>query len=417
MEHEYVQKLRSMSQNDLKILVETILNYKFEKIKGERKIDKIEHIIALFKDNKKFQDFFELLSKLDDVSINKACRYLNEIYGVPADELRGIKKKGDLLFALYKHNLINEIDSLSFVSGIDKFRDRWRFTLNVKPKKEIKTSLSLIEFCREWNRNNLDLLFAELVPTKEDFLLIRILKEVGRRAPKQFKFRTEGRLPKEISSEEFRTEVIEHYPISFNHIYVRKVADTDLFELIFNFDPQKEEKMVENLLSSIFGLEVKLDQLVYSKPDVVKTIEDVSKQLFSEVKKKGFDKIRSEFNKMKSAAIEKVENLDLPSDKKEKLKEIIGHTHPLPPKIVNDVERGIITLEQIVDPEIFLKQPEGKQILDMASRIADDVEEEKKTYLYVINRKPFLILPDGMIKASRRLGELDMQALKLIFGC
>ena len=404
-----------MSLDDIKDFVNVVLSYEFEKIEGEKKEEKINYIISSFQNNEKFREFFELLSRLDGVNINKACKYLNETFNLPVDELRKIKRKTTLLLTLYKHNLIDEIDSIVFATSIEKFRTKWRFTLSVTPKRDLKDiNTSLIEFCKNWNKSNVDLVFAEPVSTKDILLMIRILKETGRKTPKQFKFRREGRLPQEITREEFRVETVEHYPLSFKHVYIRKI-DEDTFELIFNFNPQEEKRLVEELLSAVFGLDIKIDQLIYSKPKVVEVMEKTSKSLFAEIKNKGLDEAKKEIEKMRRVAIEKAEQLNLPVKKKEKLKEIINTIHPLPPKITNALEKGIISLEQIVDPEVFPRHPVGRQILEGAYKLAEEIEDERKMYPYFVNRKPIVILPNGMIKAQR-IGELDMLALKLFFG-
>ena len=418
MSEECAKEIKYWSKNDLKNLVKIVLKGNIEEIEARTRPEIINNIMTLYENDDKLKNFFELLTKLDKISINKARNCLTESFRIPVDETRKIKKRSTLILTLYTHDLIKKIEYIRFISNIDRYKHEWGYNLNLKQRKNLSEtiSLSLEEFYKEWNQNNTDPVFADLVPTKEDLFLIRIAKEIGRRIQNQFIFRSRNKnLDEWLTPAEFKTTRLENYPISYKNIYIQEEKN-NLFKLIFNFNIKKERKMVEHLLLKIFGLEIKLEQLEFSKSDIFKTIENNTKELFNNFKSKEFDNINDEFNKMKKISIAKLEELDTSTEKKMKLREIIKKTYLLPPKIFGVTEKGIIKIDLDVEPEDFLKDPKGKQISKAFYEIAGEVGEDRKTYIYSINGKRIELHPEKMNKTFKKLGELEQLALKLILG-
>lgn len=412
----YLKVLNGMSLADLKNFVEVVLDYDFNDVEGRRKSDKVSFIINKFKDTPKFKEFFDLLGTLEKVHVHKACRYLNEAYNLPADELRDIKRKTTLLILLYKYNLIDKIEEIRFVSGIDEYREKWRYILTITPKSNLFVNVkeNLTAFYKKWNQKRINYLFAEVVSVTNDSLMIRVFKESDRKIARQFKFRLSNNKPQEMTPEEFSIKTTEYYPVSSKHINIKKINE-NTFEIVFNFDPHKDVELVEKLFSAIFGNKIEIDQLIYSTPKFVEKIVDTSEELLNESKNESYDVFKQKIETMREEAIKKVNKLDIPPKKKEKVKVAIESINVLPPIITNADEKGIIDLKHLVNPEVFPKDPRGRRILEEAYKIAAEVEKDKKMYPLFINRKLIVVLPSGTVK-SRRLSETDKYALKLFFG-
>lgn len=417
LEAFYFQELNKLNRDDLIALSKNLLGYELETERKKRKSEMVTEILEWARRKNKLETiekFFEVLSKLDGISIERAKKYLAEVWRVPPERLEEIKRKGTLAMLLYELNILDDIDGLVFAASIDKSRMKYEYSLTVSSQRDLRDSksvkASLSEFCELWNTRYPNALWAELVTHHEGTLMIKIVREYGKRVVKQFKARNEGRRP-DKDKEDFRLTTLEFYPVSYLHIYLRPISGG--FNIVFNFDPEKEQELVENLLSCVLGVDVKFDRLVRYIPEDIQRAENKTKELVVRCKGES-NKIMREFNKVKENALKRVEKLDLPESKKNKLKEIIKRTQIIPPEIVDDPSYGVIEVIQLVDPEIFTKYPAGKRMLEAAFELAE-VSSGKKAYCFLLGNKPIVIV-DGVIKARKRLGELDLEAIRIIFG-
>ncbi len=418
MNEETIKKIQYWYINELKDLIENVLKGDAEIIEGKKRYEIVDEILEKFGNEDSFKKFLLNFESLKDVSINKAVNCLIEHFKIPIDEARRIERRSALILIIYKYNLVKKLDFIRFISSFEQYKNEAGYLLKIEPMKDIDKTIvtSLIEFYKDWNNNNKDFIFAELIPTEENFFPVRITKEIGRRYQREFLFRAEKKPPHEsLDPEEFKTEGLENFPVSYRNISIKKINE-DLFELIFDFKLNREKHLVERILYFIFGLNIDLDQLEYTKSDIIKLVQNSTKNMFDQFKTESFSNVKEKFKEMQNQALKKINKLDESSDNKKVLKNIIRKTYILPPKIFDVVEKGIIKLDLDIDPEDFAKDPKGKRIIEDFYKLSSEIEEDKKVYIYLLNGKKIELHPKKVNLIFKNLVELEQKALKLIFG-
>lgn len=418
LDENSIKKIKYWYINELKDLIEIVLKGEAEVIEGKRRYEIVENIIEEYGDKDFFKEFIKNFDSLKNISINKAVNCLIEHFYIPISEARSIERRSVLILMIYKHGLVEKLNFIRFISSFEQYRNETGYFLRIKPPKDINDNLekSITEFYQEWNENNKDFIFAEIIPTDEDFIPLRITKEIGRRFQREFTFRLRKKPPySSLDPNEFKTESLENFPVSYRNISIKKVSE-DLYELIFNFKINREKRLIESCLTHIFGLNIEISQLEYAKSDILKNVEEITKNLFEEFKSESFNKVRERFNEIQNQAIKKINRLGESTEKKDKLRNIVRNTILLPPKIFDVVEKGIIKIDLDIEPEDFTKDPRGKRIIEDLYKLSNDITEDKKIYIYSVNGKRIELNQKNIYNEFANLNELEQKALKLIFG-
>jgi len=416
----YSQTLSKLNKSDIITFSKHLLGYEIEEANKKKKREIITEVldIAYRKKLKIIDELQEVLSKLDGISIERAKKYLTRVWRVKPEKLENVKNKGSLALLLFELNLIDDLEGLVFVTMIDKSRLKYQYSLNISErgvltsKEKIKKALE--EFTRFWNNQFIDALFAELTSFQENPLtvMISISKESGRKVIKQFKARVECRRPTDV--EDFKRESLEIYPLTFRHVYIEEIPSGG-YNVIFNFDPEKEPELVETLFSHLLRKQVKFDEFVKYIPEVVHEMETKTNQIVLQAEG-DIDKMKTEFAKLKERALRKVNQLDVPESKKKVIVEIIKEFKILPPGILDDPSLAITQIIQKGDPEIYTKHPAGRKLYEAGFELAEKSKSAKKIPCFTIGGRKYIEVVNGILKSNKKLSEVEWEAIKLIFG-
>ncbi len=417
----YFQTLSKLNKNDVITFSKHLLGYEVEEVSKKKKHEIITEILDIAYRENKLEIIDELkgvLSKLDGTSVERAKKYLTRVWRVKPEKLENVKNKGSLALLLFELNLIDDLEGLVFAATIDKSRLKYQYSLNLSErgvlasKEKVKKALG--EFIRFWNNQFTDALFAELTSFQESPLtvMISISKESGRKVIKQFRARVERRRPADM--EDFKRESLEIYPLSFRHIYIEEISSGG-YNVIFNFDPEKEPELVETLFSHLLRKHVKFDEFVKYIPEVVHEMEIKTNEI---ILKTGsdVDKMKTEFAKLKERALRKVSQLDIPESKKKVIVEIVKELKILPPNILDDPNLAITQIIQKGDPEIYTKHPAGRKLYEAGFELAEKSRSAKKIPCFTIGGRKYIEVINGILKSNKKLSETEWEAIKLIFG-
>ena len=417
----YSQTLSKLNKNDIITFSKHLLGYEIEEANKKKKHEIITEVLDIaYRENKLeiIDKLHEVLSKLDGISIERAKKYLTRVWRVKPETLENVKNKGSLALLLFELNLIDDLEGLIFAATIDKSRLKYQYSLNISERGMLaskeKVEKALEEFTRFWNNQFIDALFAELTSFQENPLtvMISISKESGRKVIKQFKARVECRRPRDV--EDFKRESLEIYPLTFRHIYIEEIPNGG-YNVIFNFDPEKEPELVETLFSHLLRKQVKFDEFVRYIPEVVHEMETKTNQIVLQAEG-DIDKMKTEFAKLKEKALRKVNQLDVPESKKKVIVEIIKEFKILPPGILDDPNLAITQIIQKGDPDIYTKHPAGRKLYEAGFELAEESKSAKKIPCFTIGGRKYIEVVNGILKSNKKLSETEWEAIKLIFS-
>lgn len=418
MKEEFYDKIKSVSLKELNFLVTNILNEDYSVIEGEKKKDTLDNIINRFSEDENFLNFLDLLTSLNDISVNKAKDFIVEQKIAPIDLIKSIRRKSTLLIFLYEHDFLDHIELITFFSEINKYTEEWNYFIDVKLSNELNETIesSLKDFYEEWNKNNLKKIFAYQLPSKEESFLIKIIKEIGYRNQNQFLFRKVEVLIDNLPEfDKFKVKRLVSYPVSYKKIIISQI-EKDKYELTFYFDIKRERNLVESFLTQIFGIELKNQNLINKKSKTTKIIEKSAEKIYFNAGENSFEKSKNKLEELKNNALEKIKNSMETTENKKEIEEITKQIYILPPKIYSAPEKGIINIEIDVKPNDFYSETSCNKITHYLFEIAKELDNSQKTYLYYINGKKIEIQSGKLEQTIKNLDENEQKAIHFIFG-
>lgn len=418
LKEEIYDKIKSISLKELEALVVNILSKDYSKYKGDKKEDTLKNIIDGFYDDDKFLDFLDFLTSLKDISVNKAKNYIVEQKIASIDEIKTIRRKSTLLIFLFKNNLLDYIELITFFSEINKTMEEKNYILEMKISEKLNDTIesSLKNFYKEWNNNNLKKIYAFLLPSKGELFIIKIIKEIGYRNQNQFHFRDMESLADALSEiEKYKVKRLVNYPVSYKKMIVNQI-DEDKFELTFYFDIKREKFLVESLISHIFSNDFENKDLVNKKSKTTQIIEKSAEKVFVTAGDTPFERSKNNLVEYKNEAIKKIKESTETPENKRKIEEIANNIYILPPRIFNAPEKGIINIEINIKPDDFFSETSGNKITEYLFEIAKDLDISKKSYSLYMNGKIIEIKSGKIEQAVKDLNENEKKAIAFIFG-
>ncbi len=422
----------------------------FKRIISKWKVEDIERFANIFNidittmPNKKMDIITYLIEKHWDrieelaneiVAINKEKLRINEAkkilireYSNKIDsyEIEKIVNKFQLVMYIYKiwgqdyREILNEI---KFRTQIEKNRSKWWYSIKKNGGRDINEILlkskEIEKSVRDsWNTKYHDKILVRIKKVSDTSMHITVFSEYGRRFYRQFKFRSydDSEIKYDtLSDDDFQLQNFNYYPLKIYNLFLE--FEDDKYLITLDFDPHKDEELVNHILTEICGQSVELKNMERIKPENINNVENKIEKTMEDKNLPDLLTDNNKLKKRKENALKKVDELQIPDDKKEKIKDYIKSFEWKGILAKNLLELGISKLDQIIKPEDFFRNlvTNKDSIKELIEKIREIGKEDVVKIKFKMKNKNVIITLSGKIEESS-LNEEELKAVELILG-
>lgn len=373
--------------------------------------DELRKILAskLEEETRTFLDQHQKLAD-EGVRTDPAIEYLAEHYEITDGSL-DVGNRFELLLLLYEENLIDRLDELLIRAKIRSYSATRTYILD----EELEVSQleeGITSFHRKWNKEQDD---PKAVLVDDEFesdqlVVLKIYQEVNPQYQNTFAFRL-GEDDEEVPMEPDLTQVNYQQLKTIRFQIEEREGET---EIVFTEPFNRWQTTLNTFFDIAFDVDDFLDQIEERKSA---TAEEIEQELVDsvEAQEDPVQRTRNKIEELRSTAEDQIDNLDLPEEHKQDLKDRINTIEISGSEILDDQSietqefRLIATLDGLFDSVDGIEQG-FREMIKQAG-------EDNRTFVLTINDRP-VQFSNGTWKGlgPGSMPDRDRRALELFFS-
>jgi hypothetical protein len=336
-----------------------------------------------------------------------AIDYLAEHHDINNEEL-DVDSRYELLLLLYEEGLIDQLDELIIRSKIKSNSAKRTYVLD----RELNFGTladELDQFHKEWNKeqNDPDVILVDNEFESENLVVLKIYQETSMQHPKTFNFREKGEdeIPKtpeliNIQYQQLKTIRLQVEP---------KDGET---EFVFTESFNRWRRTLDKFFDSVFDVSDFFDEV---KKAISPVAEEIEEEIVESIDR-GDDPVahaRSKIGEKRDEAKERIDELDIPEDRKKEFRDRIETIEISGSEIEDDqsIETQEFRLIAGLDG-LFNSVDIEEGFRDMLEK----AESEKQSFVITINDRPVQFSNGSWSKiGAGSLPDKDQRALQIFF--
>jgi len=378
--------------------------------KGAFTQDELRKILAskLEEETRAFLDRYQELAD-EGVRTDPAVEYIAEHYNI-ADEDLDIENRYELLLLLYEEDLLEQLDELLIRAKIRSYSATRTYIFEDELEfSELGDKIS--SFHQKWNKEQDDpkAVLVDVEFEREQLVVIKVYQEVSPQYQNTFEFCLED--DAEIPQKPELTQV--HYQQLKTIRFQLEQRDGET-EIVFTEPFNRWRTTLNTFFDFVFDVEDFLDEIQERKSEAA---EEIEQELIDSVEDQDdpVERTREKIDELRSNAESRIDDLDLPEDRKDDLKNRINTIEISGSEIVDDQSietqefRLIATLEGLFDSVDGIEEGFREMI--------KQAEEDNQAFVLTINDRP-VQFSNGTWKGlgPGSMPDRDRRALELFFS-
>jgi len=341
------------------------------------------------------------------VRVDPAINYLAEHYNIAPGDL-DVDNRYELLLLLYEEDLLGILDELIIKSRIRSYAATRAYTLNESLVFE-ELDQGIESFHTKWNKEkeDPDVILVDQEFESENLVVLKIYQEAGNQSLPTFRFREEGSKEVPITPEVTRVNYKQLKTIRFQ---LEQLDDHT--KIIFTDTYSGWYRTLDSFFDTVFGVDEFVSEIEEEKSAIAEEIEEEIVESIED----GDDPVeraRDKIGEKKSSAESRVDELDVPEERQDDLKNRIQTIEISGSEVVDDQSietqefRLIAGLDGLFDS---VDIEEGFR--DMMKK----AESDKQSFVITISNRP-VEFSDGTWNkiGAGTLPDKNQRALQIFF--
>ena len=357
------------------------------------------------------QEFLDRYQDLVDegVRTDPAIEYIAEHYDITDTDL-DVDNRYELLLLLYENDLVDQLDELLIRAKIRSYSATRTYLLDEELSLQ-QINEKLVTFHEEWNTEQDDpkVVLADLEFESGQLAVLKIYQEVGAQYPDTFAFRLddESGIPVEPDLTKVKYQQLKtiRFQIEQRH---------NETEVVFTKPFDRWRTTLDTFFETVFDVDEFFERIHERTSEAA---EEIEQELIDSVEAQDdpIERTRDKLDELQDNAEDRINNLNLPEDHKDDLKDRISTIEISGSEILDDQSietqefRLIATLDGLFDSVDGIEQGFREMI--------KQAEEDNRAFVLTINDRPVQFSNgtwNGIGPGS--MPDRDRRALELFFS-